>query len=1375
MANAASPSSKESPIVHRAIVTYGRRTHVVAPDTSITIPNIPHTRVNLDHKGSLEREDDISTPPSTSDAPLSPHLLVAAREEASDDGESMAPHFQFSWRQRMQDIDDEYSGHPLNGKASLESAQLDEANKSSHPGTPTLEATDDVFDGPLPILTSSSQPANDGRSPIWSPAHRRVVPPRPHTRKLAVVRDSDSDVDAEADHPSTPHSSAHQYNITTPPSRSSPTPPTSLGAPLASGGRKGKERAVELFASDEELNASDNETHSVKQKGKGKQKQKRLKRPTKKEREETQKTTARIVADRPVSLPRVENKKFGMMEFLGKLKLRYNAPPSSPSDPIQAFSSSPSVGVVAPTDDAHDAPTPAGTYPPETPAPSPSRQSRETFTYLSLLGPQSPGAVQTVADQSGSDEEMPDVGSLLQADHAKRTKEEQRKRLQQEKLRLVELQKKRARPDEGDDSDLEVVQDDMKVVIEEEAKGRRVFSAHKPSVGRKKQLTLALRSSKTTPHKRVMKQSTNGTAMLEFAAASVFTRPADTRDHGTISMSHTDVSKFLLQNATKQAEALQRAKEEEWVRRGGRLKGRPESDEEGVDTNAKMRAIISKACSEAPREEGDADGVQADDESGGAESDGEYHPDDESTDGADAEDENHAPMTMSEWGVDSDEDSSPKLPLHAPRFRRGRPLATLVSDDEDVEDHGQSSRIGGRLAHGSPLVGLLSPQRQQFALNHRGSLSSLEDRTEDGTDKENDERLMFDRGEDKENTSIVIQPSSVRPHVGRIPGSILGDVDLWGPDSAELGDCRLPLKELLTEDDPEDPFLFTPSRPPARQLLFSVDARSPAEYDVVDESQSGFSKLFEAGSLRRGSQSSSNMKGGGLSQFFIGTASIDRLGEPMPTAGPSLTLDVQLQPALEVNEGLRRKADSIFDKEQEYLAEASNQNLEPEPKLYVDENGFLTQTKPKSSIPQTHQLPSPSQLAAPFRAVLGETTLSTLSRSRDGLDSDEFEILAEHPSTRLMKRRELPHSRRSSPSPSPQRPRMVNAFDLLRRRPRSPTLKGHRKLGPSEFIEGEAEESDEDAMLGFGGHRRNDDDAEESDDNQDQTLAELVDDTVLDKDILAEHAVLEKVREHQQEDDRALEKVHMDAIEGKYRTKRRDRGVGFDGSDSDDDDEARRLRRNTISKKRKIDRDSLEELARHQETLAFVAAYHAEEEDAEDFAHMQHDEMTLVDEDGQDDENAQEVTSFAQIYNTNWGEVEAFDSRNIAWIERDHEDELSLRVKEVTTNSKAGMSARTNWDAALAERPRGVREDDERNRARMQSWARSERTSRNSATGYSTGGSVVTGHGRASTGGSVTGQRRDTKGSEAASQPARLTKASSALSAVPSRRSRFGP
>jgi len=60
-----------------------------------------------------------------------------------------------------------------------------------------------------------------------------------------------------------------------------------------------------------------------------------------------------------------------------------------------------------------------------------------------------------------------------------------------------------------------------------------------------------------------------------------------------------------------------------------------------------------------------------------------------------------------------------------------------------------------------------------------------------------------------------------------------------------------------------------------------------------------------------------------------------------------------------------------------------------------------------------------------------------------------------------------------------------------------------------------------------------------------------------------------------------VEKLHQDAVQGKLRTKRRDRGIGFDeDSDNDEEDEHNRRIRRGMNKKRKIDGDTLEDLGK---------------------------------------------------------------------------------------------------------------------------------------------------------------------------------------------------
>ena len=110
--------------------------------------------------------------------------------------------------------------------------------------------------------------------------------------------------------------------------------------------------------------------------------------------------------------------------------------------------------------------------------------------------------------------------------------------------------------------------------------------------------------------------------------------------------------------------------------------------------------------------------------------------------------------------------------------------------------------------------------------------------------------------------------------------------------------------------------------------------------------------------------------------------------------------------------------------------------------------------------------------------------------------------------------------RSSSPEPlaygrdsslSPAKPHAKpNAFEaLLRGAAKAEKVK---KLGKSDFVEAEAQESDDDDMLGFAGKGRKDEEEEEDGEELDQPLEGLVDDAVMDAETEAAELVQEKAR-----------------------------------------------------------------------------------------------------------------------------------------------------------------------------------------------------------------------------------------------------------------------
>lgn len=100
------------------------------------------------------------------------------------------------------------------------------------------------------------------------------------------------------------------------------------------------------------------------------------------------------------------------------------------------------------------------------------------------------------------------------------------------------------------------------------------------------------------------------------------------------------------------------------------------------------------------------------------------------------------------------------------------------------------------------------------------------------------------------------------------------------------------------------------------------------------------------------------------------------------------------------------------------------------------------------------------------------------------------------------------YSQKSPGSPSVPKPKR-NAFDVLNRAAKLKAEKLKRSLERSEFVEAEAQESDDDEMFGFG-HKKVDDGEEEDGEDLDKNLEALVDDRDMDEEVVAEELVREK-------------------------------------------------------------------------------------------------------------------------------------------------------------------------------------------------------------------------------------------------------------------------
>ncbi|KZT71600.1 hypothetical protein DAEQUDRAFT_114019 [Daedalea quercina L-15889] len=1400
-------SHSARPVVKRM---YGRRREL-APDASVADSTAPIGASPRASSSDLPSLDSKCEYPPTSDgldasASSSASLGGDASSEDNDDGDARSSHFEFGWKKKLRAMNEDDELVQKVKDASAQRASDIEAAASPQPPLPiggllgvqseeALEIQDSSnVDGARTSLRDDSPVASHSPSPAIQRHQGRRKP-------LVPTAGSDSESSNALD-----RSPLRAVFSDLPSPAPSPTFPSAKA--------KGKQKITAVEASDDEQPDSrdDGARTSKRRRSAAKSKQKRVKPPTKKEWEETQKTTARIMAEREATLPKEQSdKKYDLSHLLGKLKGSSSEKDIAQvevldTDPIQPFSSSPSWHVLEERPPIPSSRARSASLKPFARTPSPALAT--SFQPTGLLG----FASNPVGGDSSEDEEMPDIGSLIHEEAKKREEQERLQRLAEAKRRALEQQQNRRPTRDEDDSDLEVVHEDMHAVAREEAQARRADTAHgvKRSVGRNVQLALA-----GVPRRKSVAADF---LSLSAAAAPAFL-PKKTNDGVDGQLKPDQLSLMMLRKAKEQAAAHVRQKEVRWKKAGGKVKARAADVAPGLNEamaqyaqKLSERQVTVEAEEDKDKEDEDDPDYQPVDEDRGAENGNEVEDD--------AEIQHLVPSQVeaAHESEDDEENMSPVL-----RGRQGRPRRPLVAIHSDDEEERQRGPLGRVLVADSSFA-FPEPRRlSQGALHRRASTSSLEGRKEDGTDKENDASLMYDRGDDKENTVVASQPSAFSragSFFSQSQGRPLSLDDGLPMESTPQDGRRAPFQELPIGEDDENPFSFSSNlRDPARRLTFSPGPPLPSlqsDENVPMQSnpmsppsarpvvmKGGLADLFETQASNAAPSSlvvPKVVQDSGLSEFFSQQSILDgpaQIEGAKDSQDLALTEDVALQPALDLSQTLRRKADDIFEKEQQIVAEGVARETSPEKKrLYVNEHGFLTQTRPMRT-PARSQLFSPTQTANVSQMSI-QDVFSPRPATRQPLatidavmvSNDDDDDLDAQPRMRLKRRKISPEkslpsaSRAGSLSPSPRQSR--NVFDIMKQASlhphKLPSLL-EKKAKRSEFIEGEAEESDDDMMMGFGTSKRNDDE-EEDDETQDQALPELVDDQEMDEDTLAEGAVMEKHREHIEQDDQENERLHQNAIQGKLRMARRNRGVGFEDDDSDeDDDDAARARRRMQRHKRKIDGDSLDDLARNPDTVPFAQAYQDGIADEDDFAYMEQNEDTLVDVegmdvdkvDGEEEEQEQEVVPAAQIREELRAAaredkpVESIDPRDVSWVDDgEYEEEVTLPVKEfLGTSKKVTFRKDADWDPSTQPKQDVETEHD---RVRMQKWAKGE--SRVFGTGRASSSVSVTGGGKKKAGTAPRGAGRTT--AHGPKQNNKVIKTASVLSTVAtSRRGKF--
>ncbi|PPR03845.1 hypothetical protein CVT26_000843 [Gymnopilus dilepis] len=1319
-------STIDTPLqVKRAARTYGRRREDPQPlDTVQSYVEEP-----LSSRSNLH----LTAPPGLSDEvpPSSPRhgssISVNDDNDAVDGLFEGAPSFEFGWRKALRDIDEldddeDKMDAAADSAAAQSSASFGQPSllleptgetKSSRMTSESMSSeSEGVFDANTSFEEQDSQADIPPLSSLPPPSSPPAAIPRSSRRHSRIVSDYDSGNEQAKE--SSPQSSPGKI-FSPSKSGSSSTQPTSEDELpvniLTKSSSAGKQKATSanhinvpplMFTSESTLDKVDSNTAA---------KSKKSKPPTKKDKSELLKERSRLAADTVVSIPKPDQKKWTKQHFLSNISKKHE---KAFEIPVQRAAKS-----AIPTSD------------PIIPFSSPPKR-QESFTLepeneassKSVLKMKAP-LRETVRDSQDSDEDsdLPDVGEVIQKDLSKN-------KLLEVKKRALEQQKKTLSID--DDDDLEIVHSNPKIAVKEEEEHRR-GARKRPSEARQRQLHLA-KINPTKQSAKVLSAVSPGHRMRLDVSSLVSKKAGEAR------MSPGELSTLLAAEARKRALEETRRKEEEWKRHGGRVRSNPEGQSGGL-------ATVLKTVAEKALDNPDVHmkGEEAEDDG----SDEEWQPEErgsaspEPADDEESEEEADKAQSLADEDMEVDDEPEGHAKVRLQRRK-------VVESDSETENGNDEN---------TPVTLKQLPSRS----------TSRELQTEEEEDKENNTQLMYDRSEDKENTAVVrhrpmasisqlsfgsdASPQQSPSAVGRNWARRDSNVELEDQDSAGH---RQPFKELASEDSPL-PRRIQPSNL-TQTFAEKLQQASPLSTNAAASSSKNIKPVSTVGDVF----GAPTLLGSSFSDLFDSTTqkqtspTLKRANDTSKvlrrTDTLELTQDVStlLQPAFEAKDTLVRKADAIFEKEQALLLEStgSRESLGKKPTLYINDNGFLTQTRPADGSPEVY-VPSPSQA---LRAkALQEPDISPSVQS-SGLRAPlrTLSISSPYPPDspgeqrrRLRKRDTTPPLRIGRVSPNISPPRKLNAFDVLvkAQKKKSEELKERPDL--AEFFENEAAESDEEDAFGF--VKKKDDEEEEGED-LDKNLEELVDDAEMDQKAIAEELVQEKYREQLEVQDQEDEKFHQGVIQGELRKKRR-KGVGIDDSDEESDDDQNARARRAMKKARK----DIEKLGADASTRAFAETYNLTiQDDDDDFAYL-HQEVRPGDlladrmpvdgededydeEDGRESGEVQRTITYDEIRESirqrreeGIDEVD-MDPTDVSWIEQEYEEDLP-RVKTVST-TKARPRVQDPEQMDLAGMGVVFRKSANGMGHLSKQWYE-ENKMRNAGMSRSVGGSAITGHAKA--------------------------------------------
>ncbi|KAJ3998628.1 hypothetical protein F5050DRAFT_1743684 [Lentinula boryana] len=1199
-------TSSSPPVVpKRPTRTYGRPKPVI----EVSASTLPHHKSSFISNLSLLSDisyDTTGEAPATSEPPNSSPAGAEDEGKTSDSegSKDALPRFQWDWKAKMKQLDEseeeEEGGSPK--KIVLSGEFKYEGSKPTHSGPLSPEQRDaDIlppiaspsratepslsqgpFSGSLSTLTPSSLELSQKTltSPSPSPTFLRK---RASQHKKVVESDGESEqgLDNKSSNPSSPV----KHSINTPQKRSSTTPPTSDSEHdmprKAKPSSKGKSTVANPLVLQPAVVMS---LPKVKRK---RSQSTNVKAPTKKERRATAIDRQRLNAERPVSISSTQrSNKLTVPNLLSRLAGNMSSAPlkgEDSMDPISDFSSSPGHN--------HSAMVEGDLK---------RTESEAFYNWNSMPG------LPKAADLD--DEQLPDMDQLL--------KQQRMDNLKRMKLQIIQQQQKQQRVDMDDDDDLEIVDapsTPMQVAIKKEAEERK---SGRPSI------------------------SVSTRTLQKHAGISVSRRTSEIAS-ASQALNSRQLNEVLLKSVNAENARRTKEKSEEWVRRGGKLL-EPEiqlSEKHGLDWYAQKTLEANKSKEEELFHEEDGDeedkGWSPSLRGSASPAPGERVSSNEYAENAGDEDEgfeDDQDITMVNEDA-GDEDLPTQVDLPPPR----RSMRAVVNSDTEDEEHDENifprrPSLGRVLVEDSMILEETSDKLfTALQLARRQSDSSYDGgATEDEGDKENNDHLMYDRSEDKENTAVVRHgPLNRRSSLGRqsslfnleegISSRLSVSSDGYATDE-DKENPRSPLKTLsVAEIEPFTPaaVLFATRLQRATSAATiadnALDVPLSLSPEVARERQiSGFSQFSDDEEGIQSKKLETGFSGFLDSDSQISTPArppLESLKEPAQSNNflaklrrsdsLALTQDVGLQPALEVNESLVRQADRVFEREQEMLLEAMNESTSKKPELYINDQGFLTQTRPEGDAEVYRPPPTPSQ---PFSQIATQA-IQSQSSSRQPfreLSMSGAEFVEETPvqirPLRRLRKRDRSHSPSSTtrptmfdvrsmppPLPSPSRPSKIH------RHVESEIRKNRQRLGKSVFVEGEAQESDEDEMFGF----KKVEEDEEDGDHLDRNLETLVDDKAMDQSQMAEDKIMEKYQEHRQADDARDEELAQQVVDGQLRYGKRTRNrAGIDDSDEEDEENEKNRKIRRKMKEPEL-RGDIKSLAGQESTRAFAAQYEA--------------------------------------------------------------------------------------------------------------------------------------------------------------------------------------